>query len=151
MTASMATPVEGPAPEAEIARHLATRGIWAAPVLIVACGLIWGVNGGLSAGFAIALVITNFLLSAAMITTAARISLAMVMASVLFGYVLRLGLITIAVLLVKDFAWVELIPLGLTLIATHLGLLFWETRHISASLAYPGLKPAQRSPGSIKE
>ena len=32
-------------------------------------------------------------------------------------------------------------PLGLTLIVTHLGLLIWETRHVSASLAYPGLKP----------
>jgi hypothetical protein len=31
--------------------------------------------------------------------------------------------------------------IGLTLVATHLGLLFWELRFISASLAFPGLKP----------
>ena len=24
---------------------------------------------------------------------------------------------------------------------THLGLLFWETRYVSVTLAYPGLKP----------
>jgi len=42
---------------------------------------------------------------------------------------------------VKDAAWVELWPLGLTLIVTHLGLLLWETRYVSASLAFPGLKP----------
>jgi hypothetical protein len=36
---------------------------------------------------------------------------------------------------------VELVPLGLTIIITHLGLLFWELRHISSSLAFPGLKP----------
>ena len=27
------------------------------------------------------------------------------------------------------------------MIVTHLGLLFWETRYVSASLAFPGLKP----------
>jgi hypothetical protein len=26
---------------------------------------------------------------------------------------------------------------------THLGLLFWETRSVSLSLAYPGLKPKE--------
>ena len=30
---------------------------------------------------------------------------------------------------------------GVTLVVAHLGLLFWETRYVSASLAFPGLKP----------
>ena len=30
---------------------------------------------------------------------------------------------------------------------THLGLLFWETRYVSATLAYPGLKPRGAHPG----
>ena len=38
----------------------------------------------------------------------------------------------------------SLVPLGLTLIVTHLGLLFWELRYVSASLAYPGLKPTHQ-------
>jgi len=33
----------------------------------------------------------------------------------------------------------------LTLIVTHLGLLFWELRYVSGSLAYPGLKPTKKS------
>ncbi len=37
--------------------------------------------------------------------------------------------------------WVSWIPLAFTLVITHLGLLIWETRYVSASLAYPGLKP----------
>ena len=81
------------------------------------------------------------MIAAAMIAGAARISLSVMMGAVLFGYLLRLGLITAAVLLVKDMGWVHLPVLGLTLIATHLGLLFWETRYISASLAFPTLKP----------
>jgi hypothetical protein len=60
---------------------------------------------------------------------------------VLFGYLLRLGLIAIAIILVKDASWVSLPALGITIIVTHLGLLFWEMKYVAASLAFPGLKP----------
>ncbi|MFA5566350.1 MAG: ATP synthase subunit I [Acidimicrobiia bacterium] len=138
-------------PEGEIARDMAKRGIKVAPVLILIGGLIWGVPGALSTAFGVGLVILNFLLSAAMLTYAGRISLAFVMGAALFGYILRLGLITVAVLLVKDFSWVNLIAMGLTLIITHLGLLFWEARYVSASLAYPGLKPTASATSELKE
>ena len=66
----------------------------------------------------------------------------------LFGYLLRLGLIMLAVLLVKDAGWISLPALGATIIVTHLGLLFWELRYVSASLAYPGLKPHHGGAGN---
>jgi hypothetical protein len=131
------------APETEIARDLVRRGLPVAPALIAVGALVAGVDGGLSAAYAIALVLGNFLLSAFLIAGAARVSLGLVMGAVLFGYLLRLGIITAAVLLVKDMGWVHLPVLGLTLIATHLGLLFWETRFVSASLAFPTLKPTR--------
>ena len=31
--------------------------------------------------------------------------------------------------------------LAILILVTHLGLLFWELRYVSASLAFPGLKP----------
>ena len=68
--------------------------------------------------------------------------------AVLFGYLLRLGVIFLAVILVKDAGWVSLPALGFTIIITHLGLLFWELRHVSATLAYPGLKPTSVSRAS---
>jgi hypothetical protein len=67
----------------------------------------------------------------------------MLMGVALFGFLFRLGLLAAAVLVVKDQWWVELVPLGLTLVVTHLGLLIWEARHVSASLAFPGLRPAK--------
>ena len=139
-----ATPLDlEQAPETEIARDLVRRGLPVAPALIAVGALFAGVDGALSAGYAIALVLGNFLLSAFLVAGAARISLGFVMGAVLFGYLFRLGLITAAVLLVKDMGWVHLPVLGLTLIATHLGLLFWETRFVSASLAFPTLKPTR--------
>jgi len=147
-------------PETEIALDLVRRGLPLAPVVLAVGALVAGVDGTLSATYAIALVLGNFLLSAFLIAGAARISLTLVMAAVLFGYLARLGIITAAVLLVKDLGWVHLPVLGLTLIVTHLGLLFWETRFVSASLAFPTLKPppsakpatpAPTVPADIKE
>jgi hypothetical protein len=138
------TRIEGPAPERDIARDIVKKALVAGPLLIAVCGAIWGLGGALSSGYAIALVCVNFLLAAAFITFTARISLGLMMAAVLFGYLIRLGIIFGAVMLVKDASWVTLVPLGLTIIVTHLGLLVWELRYVSASLAFPGLKPSSK-------
>ena len=72
------------------------------------------------------------------------------MAAALFGYLIRLTLIFLAIFLVRKASWVELVPLGVTIIGAHLGLLFWEMKFISASLAYPALKPTASKESSSK-
>lgn len=134
--------VDGDAPEAVIARDMVKRAVVVGPVLIVTFGLIWGVDGALSTAYGLAIVVANFVLAAAMLTWAARISTAFVMGAALFGYLIRLTLIFLAIFLVRNASWVELVPLGVTVIATHLALLFWEMRRVSLSLAFPALKPA---------
>jgi hypothetical protein len=110
-------------------------------VLVLVCAAVFGLGGAASSAYAVGIVLTNFALSAALLAGSARISLALMMGAALFGYLIRLGLVFLAVYAVKDAAWVDLWALGLTLIVTHLGLLFWEMRYVSASLAYPDLKP----------
>lgn len=144
MGEAVVTRLDGPAVETEIAWDMLRRGAWAAPVLMAAAGVGWGLDGALSAGYGMLVVAVNFVLAASMLAWTARISLGLMMGTALFGYLVRLGLIFLAVMLVKDAAWVDLVPLGLTLIVTHLGLLFWELRHVSASLAHPGLKPVTK-------
>lgn len=146
---SYVTRLDGPAPERDVARDMVKKGLMAAPVLVAVCWAIWGASGGASAAYGVAIVCVNFLVSAALITRTARISLVLMMGAVLFGYLARLALIFLAVMLVKDASWVSLVPLGLTIIVTHLGLLFWELRYVSVSLAFPGLKPTAL-PGSSK-
>jgi hypothetical protein len=108
-------------------------------------GLVgWGVDGLASAAFAGGLVLANFWVSAVLLSWAARISLGFLMGMSLGSFVLRVGAISAAVWAVKDQPWVEPLPLGLTLIISHLGLLLWETRYVSASMAFPGLKPAPK-------
>ena len=144
MGSAFVTRLEGPAPEAQVAKDMIRRAIPVAPVLIGICAAMWSVNGGLSSAYGIVIVLANLGLSAAMLAYSARISLALMMAAAMFGFLLRLGLIMIAVLAVRNAGWVHLGALGFTLVVTHLGLLFWELRYVSLSLAHPGLKPAPR-------
>jgi hypothetical protein len=110
-------------------------------VLIGVSWLIWGEAGAWSSAYGLGLVLCNFMIAAGLVATTARISYALMMAATLFGYILRLGIVALAVMLVRNETWVDLMALGLTLIVTHLGLLFWEMRYVSASLAFPGLRP----------
>jgi hypothetical protein len=135
------TQFEGAAPETIIARDIAKKALFIAPILVLTFGLIWGVNGALSTAYGLVLVVVNFTLAAAMLSSAGRISATLMMAAALFGYLIRLTLIFLAIFLVRKASWVELVPLGVTIIGAHLGLLFWEMKFISASLAFPALKP----------
>ena len=133
---------ENPAtPERDIANDLIKRGLMVLPALLLVFGVTHGVDGVLSSAYGLTLVLVNFAFAAALLTYTARISLALMMGAVLGGYVVRLGLITAAVIAVRDASWVEMVPLGFTIIVSHLGLLLWETKYVSASLAFPGLKP----------
>ncbi len=137
------TRLEGPAPEVGVSRDIVRRGVIVAPVLIAVCGVIWGMDGAWSSAYAIAIVLVNFALAAAFIAVTARISLTLMMAAILFGYLVRLGLIFLAVYLVRDAGWISLPALGTSIIVTHLGLLVWEMKYVAISLAHPGLKPAR--------
>jgi hypothetical protein len=131
----------GEATEVEISIDMIKRGLIAAPVLIAVCGVIWGADGAWSSAYAIAIVLVNFALSAAIIAVGSRISYAALLGGVLFGYLFRLALIFAAVWVVKDTSWISMPAIALSIIVTHFGLLVWELKYVAISLAYPGLKP----------
>jgi hypothetical protein len=142
--ASSGRPGGDETPEMAISLDMARRGVLVAPALLAVCGLIWGWAGVAGGAYGVAIIVVNFLLAAATITVAARISYGALMGAVLFGFLIRLGLIVAAVLPVRDSSWISLPALGATIIVTHIGLLVWELRHVSISLAVSGLKPATR-------
>jgi hypothetical protein len=133
--------LDGPSPEAALVRDMVRRALPVAPFAVLIAALIWGADGAWSAAYAIVVVLANLALSAALLAGAARVSLAMLMVAAMFGFLIRLGLIFLAVYAVRDASWMNFWALGITLIVTHLGLLFWEMRYVSLSLAHPGLKP----------
>jgi hypothetical protein len=141
----------GPAPEAALARDIVKRGLIVSPIFVGVSAAFWGVDGAYSCAYALAIVFGNFGLAAALVAYAARISYALMMASMMFGYLLRMGLVAVAVFAVRNLDWVEFLPLGFTIILSHLGLLFWEMRYVSLSLAFPGLKPKTSKSKSSKQ
>lgn len=131
-----------PPVERQLALDMARRAIPLAPVLVLVCGLIWGSDGAWSALAAVAIVVVNLIVAAVAMTWAARQSLTMIMAVALGGFVVRMAVIAVIVALIRSQPWVDLTALAVCILVTQLGLLFWELRHVSASLAYPGLRPA---------
>lgn len=137
--------LEGASPAIEVARDIARRGVVAVLAAAAIGWFFWGTDGAISVLYAGAVVLANFVLAGLLLGWGGRVSFAMMAAAAMFGFFLRLGLIFVAVLLVKDAGWFEPVPLGLTLVVTHLGLLLWELRYVSGSLAYPGLKPKPKA------
>ncbi len=132
---------EVPAVETEIAIDMVKRVIPAAPVIVLIAGLLGGSKGAWSAALAVLVVTVNFLLAAVSLAWAARISPVALMATAFGGFLMRMGLLTGVILAVRHAPWINLPAFAITILATHLGLLFWETRYVSATLAFPGLKP----------
>ncbi len=137
---------DGPTPVLDIARDLVKRGAIIAPIAIALGAAFWQTEGALSVAYGLAIVTVNFVIAAMLLDKAAQISFAAMGAAAVFGFFTRLSLVTVAVLVVRSASWIELIPLGLTIVIAHLGLLFWEMRYISISLANPGIKPSQKLP-----
>ena len=137
----LALAADGRAPEVAVSSDIVRRGLWVTPLFLGVAGVIWGGDGVWSAAFGLALVLVNFMLAAALVAWSAPISLGLMMGVSLFGYLIRLGLIALAVFLVRDLDWVSVTALGVTIIVSHLGLLFWEMKYVAASLAFPGLRP----------
>ncbi len=144
MTDAMLTGYEGPSPAIEIARDMVKRGLYLVPAAIIIGAIIGGASGVASVLYALALSLGNFVLAAALIGWGARISAVMMGAAAMFGFLIRLSLVFIAFYIFRNASWMHPVAFGITIIVTHLGLLFWEMRHVSASLAYPGLKPRAR-------
>ena len=132
---------EVPAVETEIAADMVKRVIPAAPVIVLVAFLLGGSKGAWSAALAVLVVAVNFLLAAVSLAWAARTSPMALMATALAGFLVRMSLLTGVILAVRHASWINLSAFAITILATHLGLLFWETRYVGASLAFPGVKP----------
>ena len=59
-------------------------------------------------------------------SVSAKISLSLYHAAALFGFFIRLGLITITVLVITQLVDLDRLALGITLVVTYLVLLSWE-------------------------
>ncbi len=135
------TAIATPDVEKAIATAMVKRAIPIAPAIVLVAAIAAGSKGAWTALLAVAIVIVNFLLAAVSLSWAARTSPVTLMATSLGGFLVRMGLVTGVVLAVRHASWINLSVLAITILVTQLGLLFWETKYVGASLAFPGVKP----------
>lgn len=130
-----------PPVEKRIAVDLVRHGLLIAPAVVLIAGLIRGVDGAASAALGLGVCLLNFLAAALSIEWGTRRSGNALFAVALGGFLFRMASIVIVMVVAQAlFGWVDILVLGLTLFVTHLGLLFWELRSVSFSLAAPGLR-----------
>ena len=141
----MGTPeaVDGTAYEGEIARDLARRALIVAPIALLAGAIFAGVDGAISAAIGLVLVAANFVVAARVVTWTAQRSPGAVMGVVMGGYLVRMAVLFGIALALGQLSFINLPVLVITIAVVHLVLLAWETRHVSLSLAAPGLKPGR--------
>ncbi len=117
--------------EAIMARRTVRRAIWVAPVVVVLFGVVRGLEGAIAAAVGVGVVVANFLLAGAILSGAARISLAAYHAAALFGFFLRLGLIMGTMLLIVRFVELDRLSFGLATVASYMVLLILESVALS--------------------
>jgi len=112
--------------EAILARHTVRRAAIVGPAVIAVLWVTRGAAGGVAAAIGVGLIVMNFLLSGMALSAAARISLSLYHAAALFGFLLRLLLITVVMMVVARLFDIDRIAFGAAAVATYLVLLVLE-------------------------
>ena len=117
--------------EAHLARDTVRRVVFVGPPLLVLFTVLRGTDGAVGALIGLAVVVGNFLLYGMVLSRAARVSLTAYHAAALFGFFLRLGLITATLFAVVQLVEIDRIATGVTVVAAYLALLTWEALAIT--------------------
>ncbi len=89
-------------------------------------GLIQGWSGAIAALVGVAIVVGNFLLGGWIMSRAARVSMNLYHAAALFGFLIRLGLITVTMLIIANVTDLDRMAMGISVVVSYLVLLSWE-------------------------
>lgn len=117
--------------EAQLGRAIAMRAVVVGPAVVGVAWLLAGSDGAFAALVGVVIVVVNFLLSGAIMSRAARISLSLYHAAALFGFFIRLGLITATMLLVAQVIEIDRLAMGVAAVVSYLTLLAFETVAVS--------------------
>lgn len=144
MSATHAVVTASQADERRLPVDLLHKALPLGAAVVVIAAIARGGAGAATACLAVGIVVVNLIGAALSLDWAARRSPAVLMATALGGFLGRMAIIVAVIGAVREHTWVDLPTLAVSVLATHLALLIWESRYVSASLAFPGLKPAAK-------
>lgn len=140
--------------EMNIAIDIAKRSWVLFAPAIIALGIWKGQQGALAVLLAGVIIIANLFIAAEISRVCARLSPTAIMAGALSGFVIRLIIVFVAAIILRNVSAIDFKVWLLSVAIGHIALLAWETRHISFSLSHPGVKPSSpsgKSKAKIKE
>ena len=117
--------------EVQLALHTVKRAIWIAPILLAIFWLTRGLDGLIGASIGVGVVVANFLVSGWLLSIGARLGLSAYHAAALFGFFLRLGLLTLTMVIVTQVMELDRVAFGIATVVAYLVLLAWETVAVS--------------------
>lgn len=121
-------------PERELIRRIAPFALPAVALAFAVGWLIGGMEAGWSAAIAIAVVTANFVAHGVSTAWAARISPVILYAVGLGGFVVRLAVIAIALLLLQQLAWFSVVAFVAALVPATVALLMVEMKLLSGRM-----------------
>jgi len=126
--------VAGPEPERELIRKVTPFALPAAVLAFAAGWLAGGPGAAWSAAIAIVIVYVNFLANAFSLAWAAGVSPTMVSIVGIGGYVVRLMIYTIALVLLNQLSWFSPVAFALALVPAIVALLIYEAKAFSGRM-----------------
>ena len=123
-----------------------------APIIAVA-GLLQGANGAASAAVGAAVVMGMFVMAGALMSYAARISPAALMAAVLGGYIVRLVIYAGLIVLLRPVTWLHGPSLAIATAVLLVAVLVWEVRVVSRtpSTLWVDARAGRSAPAAVVE
>jgi hypothetical protein len=109
----------------------------AVPALAVAIGVGWWLGGGdaaASAGIGVAVVFANFALYGLSLAHAARISLTVLFAVGMAGYIVRLAAVVLIILGLEQLSWFSIVAFVAALVPATILLLSFEIKVMSGRM-----------------
>jgi hypothetical protein len=126
--------VTGPEPERALIRRVSPFAVPAVVVAYMVGALFGGATAGWSAAIAIVIVYLNFVANALSIAWAASTSPTLVSIVALGGYVVRLIVYTIALVLLNQLSWFSPVAFALALVPAIVALLIYEAKALSGRM-----------------
>jgi hypothetical protein len=125
---------EAEAPEREMIRRGLVAGALGVPVAVAAGWLAGGADGAWSAALALAVVMANFALHGLSLAWAGAVSIPLLQAVALGGFVARMGAILLALVLLDRTAFFSPVIFGVTAVVATMVLLGYEARLVARGL-----------------
>jgi hypothetical protein len=121
-------------PELELVRRVLPFSVPAIAVVALVAGLIGGADAAYSAGLAIAVVFVNFVFFAVSVAYAARISLTLLYGVALGGFMVRMAILVVLLLLLQQLAWFSVVAFVAAFVAGTVVLLSVEIKMIAGRM-----------------